>query len=145
MGQYYKVVNITKRQFITPHAFNDGAKLMEFGLSARGTMSGLAILLASGNGRGGGDLNSDSPVVGSWAGDQIVIAGDYGDDGLYVPDGFDGNLYQYAYENYRDISPLVWEALLGDHYLRQEMQEAMKNEYVSQSCKDILVNFVSSK
>lgn len=145
MGQYYKVVNITKREFITPHAFNDGLKLMEFGLSGKGTMSGLAILLASGNGRGGGDLNSDSPVVGSWAGDQIVIAGDYGDEGLFVPDDFAGNLYQYAGENYRDISPMVWEALLGDHYLRQEMQEEMKSGYVSQSCKDILVNFISSK
>lgn len=145
MGQYYKVVNITKQEFITPHSFNDGAKLMEFGLSAKGTMSGLAILLASGNGRGGGDLHSDSKIVGSWAGDQIVIAGDYGDEGLFVPEGSNLNLYQYAYENYRDISGLVWEALLGDHYLRQEMEQEMKTGYVSESCKDILVNFVSSK
>ena len=142
MGQYYKVCNITKGEFIEPHAFNDGAKLMEFGMSAMGTMTALAVLLSSGNGRGGGDLNSDSTIVGSWAGDQIVIAGDYADDGLYVPDGFDGNLYQYAYENYRDIAPLVWEALLGDVYIQRRLEEESKSGYISSSCKEILTHFI---
>jgi hypothetical protein len=118
MGQYYKIVNLTKREFLTPWTFNDGAKLLEFGSSGDGTMTGLAILLASGNGRGGGDLYISKTVnklgklkphqkvfhtysstnlkgkkiakeirvptiVGSWAGDQIVIAGDYDDPNLF--------------------------------------------------------------
>ena len=65
MGQYYKIVNVKKKQYLTPHTFGDGAKLMEFGMSANGVLAGLAILLADGNGRGGGDLNSDNPIVGS--------------------------------------------------------------------------------
>ena len=84
MGQYYKIVNIKKKQYITPHTFGDGSKLMEFSMSANGVLAGLAILLADGNGRGGGDLNSDNPIVGSWAGDNIVIAGDYADEGKFV-------------------------------------------------------------
>jgi hypothetical protein len=77
MGQYFIVVNLTKKQYISPHDFGDDAKLQDFGLSSHGTMSALAVLLASSNGRGGGDLDSNLPIIGSWAGDQIAIVGDY--------------------------------------------------------------------
>lgn len=77
MGQYHLVVNADKRQFLHPHQLGDGLKLMEFGNSAGGTLTGLAILLAVSNGRGGGDLNFESEVIGSWGGDRIAIVGDY--------------------------------------------------------------------
>ena len=85
MGQYYKIANIDKKQFINPHTFGDGVKLMELACSGNGTLTALAVLLASSNGKGGGDLHMDerSPwfgVPGSWAGDRIVVAGDYDDD-----------------------------------------------------------------
>lgn len=80
MGQYHYVVNLEKREFLHPHHLGDGFKLMEFGNSACGTMTALAILLgisSSGGGRGGGDFRYDDPLVGSWAGDRIAIIGDY--------------------------------------------------------------------
>ena len=43
MGQYYKIVNVKKRQYLNPHMFNDGMKLMEFGMSAGGTLTALAV------------------------------------------------------------------------------------------------------
>lgn len=51
-----------------------------------GTLTALTILLASANGRGGGDLRleEDHPleeIVGSWAGDRIAIIGDYFENG----------------------------------------------------------------
>jgi len=79
MGQYYLIANIDKKEYIHPHKFDDGMKLMEFGQSCSGTLTGLTILLADGNGRGGGDIDSDDPIIGSWAGDRIVITGDYAD------------------------------------------------------------------
>lgn len=85
MGQYYMIVNLDKREYIHPHKFHDGLKLMEFGLSGYGTMAGLAILLADGNNRGGGDIHSDNPIIGSWSGDRIVVAGDYADPGKFMP------------------------------------------------------------
>jgi len=121
MGQYYKVVNITKKQYISPHAFNDGAKLMEFGCSAMGTMTGLVLLLANGNGRGGGDFHGIDPngLVGSWAGDQIVISGDYSDDGVFCPDGVTNkNLYTLATEEFEDISAKVKTLILEDPYIK---------------------------
>lgn len=129
MGQYYFICNLDKREYIHPHKFDDGLKLLEFGMSSGGTMMGLAALLADGNGRGGGDLRVTHPIIGSWAGDRIVIAGDYADPG-YTPlpetlpheillrhfdtiesadDNF--NLFSYADAFYKDISEDVIAAI----------------------------------
>src|SRR3972149_6463998 len=80
MGQYYKIVNLDKKEYLHPHKFGDGLKLLEFGCSSQGTLTALTLLLAKGNGRGGGDYPSNNPLIGSWAGDRIVIVGDYYDD-----------------------------------------------------------------
>ena len=122
MGQYYKIVNIKKKQYITPHVFGDGAKLMEFGMSANGVLAGLAILLADGNGRGGGDLNSDNKIVGSWAGDNIAIAGDYADTGKFVKEP-EQNLYEVCQAEGEDISIKVLDALFDDRYFFEEFRK----------------------
>lgn len=139
MGQYYMIVNLDKRQFISPWTFGDGAKLLEFGMSRDGLLCGLAILLADGNGRGGGDLHSDHPIVGTWAGDRIVIAGDYADPGKFLPtktrytdeDGDahtfgNTNLYRAARDTYTDISFRVMEAMLDDAYLAASLAERVQ-------------------
>ena len=82
MGQYYVIANLDKKEFIDPHAFGDGVKLMEFAGGGSRTLSGLAVMLASSNGMGGGDLHLPvgsnwEHIPGRWAGDKIVIAGDY--------------------------------------------------------------------
>lgn len=115
MGQYYIVVNLTKEEYIQPHSLCNGAKLCEF--STGRTATALVLLLASGNGRGGDWKEHE--LIGRWAGDRIVIAGDYADSGQFLteeqltqwrrekgvpPDGSEPNLYQYAHEFFRDIS-----------------------------------------
>lgn len=145
MGQYYLIVNLDKQQFVHPHAFGDGMKLMEFGLSGCGAMSALAVLLADGNGRGGGDLHCDDrdadKIVGSWAGDRIVVAGDYADDGKFIDDDQKllallsnlgeqttkglPTLYALASERFTDVSEQVMEALAKDSYARQSMAEKL--------------------
>lgn len=89
MGQYYYTVNLDKRQFLDPQKFGEGLKLMEFGNSSGGTMTALAVLLSDGNGSGGGDLRvpedgDPKGLVGSWAGDRIVVAGDYAEGGKWL-------------------------------------------------------------
>lgn len=64
MGQYHKIVNLTKRQFISPRDFNEGVKLMEFGNGSAGTLFALSRLL-----------------LNDWKGDRIAIVGDYGEPG----------------------------------------------------------------
>jgi hypothetical protein len=153
MGQYYLVCNLDKQQYLHPHRFDDGLKLLEFGNATCGTMMGLAVLLADGNGRGGGDLRSNHPFVGSWAGDRIVVAGDYADTGRWLQgpeldryqeacpeelrywheNGYDGttkpypiNLYRYAGTFYADISDQVLLALADDEFLREELTQRVK-------------------
>ena len=133
MGQYYYIVNLDKRQFLHPHKLGDGLKLLEFGCS-HNTMVCLAVLLADGNGRGGGDLHSKNPLVGSWAGDRIVIAGDYADKGRFVPEGLTGDgddpltLYKLAGASYEDISWAIAEAACDDTYIRQSFLDAYWSE-----------------
>ena len=130
MGQYYRIVNLDKKQWLSPWAFGDGAKLLEFGSSGSGIMCGLAILLADGNGRGGGDLRvpEDAPdelksLVGSWAGDRIVVSGDYADKGVFT-DHARRNLYDLCETNeFEDISEKVIEVMCWDSYLRNDLVE----------------------
>ncbi len=135
MGQYYKIVNLDKNEFLDTYTFNDGAKLLEFGCSSEGILTALAILLADGNGRGGGDLHSENPIIGSWAGDRIVVAGDYADKHNFLSieqiakhkmlkDGEDPNLYDHAAEHFKDISEDVLIAMLDDQYIYQVYEKA---------------------
>lgn len=143
MGQYYYPVNIDKREYIYPHKFGDGLKLLEFGSSASGTMTGLAILLADGNGRGGGDLRADPvkhPIIGSWAGDRIVIAGDYADGRKFVPADLlqgDAPLYAVADENFKDVSEDVLLAMIEDHSLAHDVAERMHGFWFEDAKKEM--------
>ena len=136
MGQYHLVVNADKRQFIHPNRLGDGLKLMEFGNSAGGTMTALAILLAVSNGRGGGDLHFESEVIGSWGGDRIAIVGDYAED-TDLPTSFDpqpSTIYDRclgpgesadksidsSLPTYRDISADVRKCIEADGLFRFE-------------------------
>lgn len=123
MGQYYLIVNLDKKQYLHPNRCGDGLKLLEFGCSANGTLTALAVLLADGNGRGGGDLHSDHAAIGSWAGDRIVIAGDYADEGKFTGDP-QRNLYRVATEDYEDVSRRALRAMADDAYLADEMRKA---------------------
>lgn len=94
MGQYFKIANLDKREYLDPHAFGDGLKLLEFGCSSMGTLLGLTLLLRSSDEGGGGDFRLPDEQsgawerIGSWAGDRIVICGDYDAPGKWI----DGSL-----------------------------------------------------
>lgn len=110
MGQYHYPVNLTKKQFLHPHKFDDGLKLREFGCSSNGTMTALAYLLASSTGRGGGDFEKGK-LSGSWAGDRIAIIGDYSEKGdipgVDASEVYSGLVANDAPERYEDISEAV--------------------------------------
>jgi len=141
MGQYYKIVNIKKKQYIKPDTFGDGSKLMEFSMSASGVLAGLAILLADGNGRGGGDLHSENDIVGSWAGDNIVVAGDYADAGKFVKEP-EHTLYEVASSEGEDISVKVLEALFDDQYFFSEFR---KNAPTMDEVQDLIKQKLKEK
>jgi len=78
MGQYHKVYNLDKKERIHPHSIDNGLKLYEQVGHIGSTATALFALLANSNGRGGGDF-PEHPMIGRWAGDRILIQGDYAD------------------------------------------------------------------
>lgn len=61
MGQYFKLVNINKREYLHPHCCGDGLKFLE--ITTGGMPALLAYLLRQSNGGGGGDI----PLVSEMA------------------------------------------------------------------------------
>lgn len=125
MGQYHIICNLDKEEYIYPQTFGDGLKLLEFGVSDCGVLTGLTVLLSEQNGRGGGDLSPRTSAdperaefllkeyVGRWAGDRIAVIGDYyeRDD----PIASQGNPWRDQ-DEWDDISDEVLETMLLDHY-----------------------------
>jgi hypothetical protein len=86
MGQYHKVYNVDRREYIHAHRIDNGLKLHEQMGHDKSTASALFLLLANSNGRGGGDAHPHQ-LIGRWAGDRIVVQGDYAEeaDRSYLP------------------------------------------------------------
>ena len=97
MGQYHKVYNVDKKEYIHGHRISNGLKLLEQVGWMRSTSTALFLLLANSNGRGGGDAPYH-PMIGAWAGDRIVIQGDY------VEEDDPGYISSEQLEYYTDIS-----------------------------------------
>lgn len=72
----YLIVNFDRKEYLDPLCFGESPQLQEIVTSHEGVMQALAILLADGNGRGGGDLRSSHSAIGSWAGCRIAILDD---------------------------------------------------------------------
>lgn len=82
MGQYYHLLNLDKREYIDPHKVGSGAKLWEICASDLPRM--LPYLLHQSSSHGGGDpRNQPTEYLSRWAGDRLVLVGDYDDSGLY--------------------------------------------------------------
>lgn len=108
MGQYHKIVNLTKREFLHPHTLGDGLKLREQ-MTMGGVAHALHMLLACSNGRGGGDFPEDyeyvegEKVIGRWAGDRIAIVGDYAEDTDLPPEFEASKLYDRCSPKYEEV------------------------------------------
>ena len=103
MGQYWRPVNLDKKEFLHAHELGGGLKLSEIAYSSGGVASALVLLLAPlPRRRGSGDVQPH-PLMGHWAGDRIVMVGDYSEaaDLPGCPVDF-GSLY--GAEGYTDIS-----------------------------------------
>lgn len=96
MGQYYVLVNQTKRQIVAPLDINCGQKFLEVAESP--TMgAALFYLIVKSDSGGAGDGNTMGSLRGSWAGDQVVLVGDYDSS----------RLFDRAHNEYQNISELL--------------------------------------
>jgi len=88
MGQYFLIVNLDKKEYLHPHKLASGLKFWEI-LASQSATRVLAFLLRQSNEGGGGDYDKvtyqedKKAYCGRWAGDKIVIVGDYDQSRLY--------------------------------------------------------------
>ena len=136
-----------------PEGFGHGLKLMEFGCDKTGPMTAVACLLAEQNrdqARGGGDLHPwnggpgyegrETPsiphaeqerlmhMVGSWAGDRIIIMGDYYTDDDPIASTIKDNNPWNERDSWTDISVDAAKMIELDYYVWSSRNNARKSE-----------------
>ena len=104
MGQYHRLYNKTKKEYVYGHGIDNGLKLLEQIGWSGSTSTALWLLVANSNGRGGGDA-LPHPMIGHWAGDSIVVQGDYAEE------GDPAFIREEELKTYRNISDQVKEML----------------------------------
>lgn len=117
MGQYYKIANLTKREFIHPHKLASGLKAWEI-LANEMCTKAMFLLMVCGERRGGGDLQPHE-AAGRWHGDHVVVVGDYADAGdfqTHNPSFGPQDIYGLCNEDagewaFTDVSDMVCDAL----------------------------------
>lgn len=81
MGQYFRAVNLDKEEYVCPWKIGGGAKLWEWCVNAQAGI--FPFLLRKSNEGGGGDIDKEYKTAGCWAGDRVVLIGDYDESGLW--------------------------------------------------------------
>ena len=83
MGQYFKIANLDKKEFICTWDIECGAKFKEILFNNIARL--VPYLLRKSDESGGGDIHNFNELqyCGRWACDKIVIIGDYDSSNLY--------------------------------------------------------------
>lgn len=110
MGQYFKIVNEDTHEVITSWGLGGAAKFWEWLYNRQASV--FVWLLRKSDGDGGGDMHADERqryrTLGRWAGDRIILIGDYDSSGLWERSVTrDANNRPLPDATYTDISELV--------------------------------------
>lgn len=97
MGQYFRLINYDKKEYIDAWDFHQGAKLWEWCVNDHCRL--LPFLLRQSNEGGGGDIQKAFYWAGHWANNRIALVGDYDQSGDF----------QLAEFEFKDISKEVAE------------------------------------
>lgn len=81
MGQYFRAVNLDRKEYVCPWKIGGGAKLWEWCVNVQAGI--FPFLLRKSNEGGGGDISEDYETAGRWAGERIVLIGDYDESRLW--------------------------------------------------------------
>jgi len=137
MGQYYEPINIDKMEYLVSHDFDNGLKLMEHSYIGNNFMEVVERLL--------------SPN-GAWHRCHLVWAGDYMDDGLFLPEGttlvadgkeFKPNLFGYVDEKGKNLTGFSNPDYNEDYNIRRAKAEKAAKKFSEKLPKagKILVNW----
>ena len=130
MGSYFKIVNLTKRQYLDPADFGEAMKW-------RGTLRGEHCIQAFkyliSDLHAERESTSRWDISGRWAGDRVVLTGD--DSSPPDPIGLTTstedeptrNLYQMAAEEFQNIGNLAI-AMLAEHGFEQSLLDHAEDD-----------------
>jgi hypothetical protein len=76
-GQQRVFANLDTHEFIDPVAFGEVATLASIMRGDWGSASAFVGMLFEPERRGGGDLYSESPLIGRWRNDRVIASGEY--------------------------------------------------------------------
>ena len=110
MGQYHILVNLDNYEYVHPTTLSGGCKQYEHTLYKGDLAHAMYLLTMTSPYRGGGDWPATS-VSGRWAGDRVVILGDYTEDSDLPEIPNASKLYSYVQEKGLDIGDEVKDAL----------------------------------
>lgn len=121
MGQYFKLVNLDKKEVVNPWDIAGSAKFWEWLYNPQARV--LVWLLRQSDEDGGGDIRADEreryTTLGRWAGDRVTLIGDYDSSNLWEASATtDAHGRPHPDAEYTDISTT----------LRQEFNEAVKRD-----------------
>ena len=108
MGQYHKLINTTKKEYVSGWDTGMMAKHYEQ-MGFQGSMADIlyCLMIAQGNERRGGGDTDGHKFIGRWAGDDVAVVGDY-----YTEDS-DNPKYKDLYDiveedkHYKNISSSI--------------------------------------
>lgn len=106
MGQYHILANLDTKEFVRL----GGAKQYEHTFYNGDLAHAMYLLTMTSPGRGGGDWVV-TPMSGRWAGDRVVILGDYTEDSDLPKYPHASQAYSDFLKNGEEISMQVYEAL----------------------------------
>lgn len=114
MGQYHILANLDTKEFVNPRALGGGVKQYEHTFYDGDLAHAMYLLTMTSPARGGGDW-AETEMSGRWAGDRVVILGDYTEDEDLPAFPEAHKLYKEIQEHGRDIGELVATALTVVH------------------------------
>src|SRR5712692_10463675 len=102
MGQYFKIVNLDKREVVSPWGIGGVAKWWEW--LANNQARVFVWLFRKSDGDGGGDIHERDgyETLGRWAGDRVALVGDYDSSGLYNEADGCKDISELLYQEYND-------------------------------------------
>jgi uncharacterized protein YjbJ (UPF0337 family) len=127
MGQYHILVNVDKREYLHPAEIGLGVKQWEHQSEARWPLYGslsdaMYILTMTSPARGGGDMPG-TEISGRWAGDRVMVVGDYTEDEDLPAEFLASQIYGQAQETYEEIGSLMRDAFTQVYGLQWESEE----------------------
>lgn len=142
MGQYHLLVNVDKREYLEPSSIALGSKQWEHQSEARWPLYGsladaMYVLTMTSPARGGGDMPG-TEISGRWAGDRVMVVGDYTEDEDLPAEYLGSLVYGTAQDSYKEIGSLVRSAFAVIYGIQWECEVTGSGyEYWSRKVKEL--------